>query len=65
MGKEITVVIQGERGSYSEVAATRLLGDKITLRCCERFEDVFKLATKKQYPVLPNPVRELPVRVYS
>jgi len=65
MGKEITVVVQGERGSYSEAAATRLLGDKIALRCCERFEDVFKLATKKRYPVLPDSLRELPVRVYS
>ena len=48
MAKEITVAIQGERGSYSEVAATHLLGKKIKLRCCERFEDVFKLAAKQQ-----------------
>ncbi len=55
-GKEVTVVVQGERGSYSEVAATRLLGDKITLRCCERFEEVFKLAAEKndtQYCLIP------------
>ena len=48
MAKETTVAIQGERGSYSEVAATHLLGKKIKLRCCERFEDVFKLAAKQQ-----------------
>jgi len=55
MVKEITVVIQGERGSYSEVAATRLLGDKIEFRCCERFEDVFKLTAEKdtQYCLIP------------
>ncbi len=55
MAKKTTVVIQGERGSYSEVAATYLLGDKIRLRCCERFEDVFKLAAKSdtQYCLIP------------
>ena len=55
MAKKTTVVIQGERGSYSEVAATCLLGDKIRLRCCERFEDVFKLAAKNdtQYCLIP------------
>ncbi len=55
MGKEITVAVQGERGSYSEVAARRLLGDKITLHCCERFEEVFKLVTKNntQYCLIP------------
>ena len=53
--KETTVVIQGERGSYSEVAATRLLGDKIALYCCERSEDVFKLAKRKdtQHYLIP------------
>ena len=55
MGKEITVAVQGERGSYSEVAARRLLGDKITLRCCERFEEVFKFVAKNdtQYCLIP------------
>ena len=54
-GKEITVAVQGERGSYSEVAARRLLGDKITLRCCERFEEVFKLVAKNdtQHCLIP------------
>lgn len=53
--KEFIVAIQGERGSYSEVAATRLLGDKVTLRCCERFEDVFKLTAESdtQYCLIP------------
>ena len=55
MAKVIKVVIQGERGSYSDVAATRLLGDKIALHCCERFEDVFKRAANKddQYCLIP------------
>ena len=55
MAKVIKVVIQGERGSYSDVAATRLLGDKIALHCCERFEDVFKRAVKKdtRYCLIP------------
>ena len=54
-GKENTVAVQGERGSYSEVAATRLLGDKIALHCCERFEEVFKLAAENdtQYCLIP------------
>ena len=54
-GKEITVVVQGEHGSYSEVAAVCLLGDKIAVHCCERFEDVFNLATKNdtQYCLIP------------
>ena len=43
---EETVAIQGERGSYSEVAATRLLGDETKFRCCERFEDVFKFTAE-------------------
>lgn len=53
--KEFIVAIQGERGSYSEVAATRLLGDKVTLRCCERFEEVFKLTAESdaQYCLIP------------
>ncbi len=55
MPKAIKVIIQGERGSYSDVAATRLLGDKITLHCCERFEDVFKLtaAGDSRYCLVP------------
>ncbi len=54
MTKE-SVAIQGERGSYSEVAATRLLGDEIKFRCCERFEDVFKLTTEgdSRYCLVP------------
>lgn len=55
MVKEITVAIQGERGSYSEVAAERLLGKKVKLYCCERFHDVFKLTVEKntQYCLVP------------
>jgi len=55
MVKKTTVIIQGERGSYSEVATARLLGNQIELRCCKRFEDVFELAAKKdtQYCLIP------------
>lgn len=39
-----TVAIQGERGSYSEEAATRLLGSDTEIKCCEYFPEVFRLA---------------------
>lgn len=50
-----TVAIQGERGSFSEEAAVRLLGRAITIRCCEHFEEVFRLtaAGQTRYCVIP------------
>ncbi len=56
MGREkIIVAIQGERGSFSEEAAGRLLGKGIELRCCEHFEDVFRTAVggEARYCVIP------------
>jgi prephenate dehydratase len=37
----ITVAIQGERGSFSEESARKLLGSAIVLLPCRTFEDVF------------------------
>lgn len=56
MGREkIILAIQGERGSFSEEAASRLLGKSIELRCCEHFEDVFRLTVEGEahYCVIP------------
>lgn len=36
------VAFQGARGAFSEDAARQLLGDAITFKPCERFEDVFQ-----------------------
>lgn len=38
----MTVAIQGEAGSFSHEAALRLLGENISVLCCQRFEDVFR-----------------------
>lgn len=53
--KKTAVSIQGERGSYSEEAAVRLLGRNIDIRCCEHFEEVFQLAIDREvnYCVIP------------
>ncbi|MBI4446018.1 MAG: prephenate dehydratase [Acidobacteria bacterium] len=53
--KTIPVAIQGERGSFSEEAAIRLLGKNVEVHCCEHFEDVFRAAEKRRvrYCVIP------------
>lgn len=38
----MTVAIQGEAGAFSHEAALRLLGDGISVLCCQRFEEVFR-----------------------
>ncbi|MCS7044409.1 MAG: prephenate dehydratase [Bryobacteraceae bacterium] len=38
----MTVAIQGEAGSFSHEAALRLLGARIRVQSCQRFEDVFR-----------------------
>lgn len=38
----MTVAIQGEAGSFSHEAALKLLGDGISVLCCQRFEEVFR-----------------------
>lgn len=55
MADERVVAIQGERGSYSEEAAMRLLGPNTKFHCCERFEDVFKITISQEahYCLIP------------
>ncbi len=37
-----TIAIQGETGSYHEIAARQFFGDQIQLACCESFPELFK-----------------------
>lgn len=55
MDKKTQLAIQGERGSFSEEAAIRLLGNGVEIRSCEHFEDVFRLtmAGEARYCVIP------------
>ena len=55
MEEKLIVAIQGERGSFSEEAAERLLGRNIDILCCEHFEEVFQFAfeAKAEYCVIP------------
>jgi prephenate dehydratase len=49
------VAFQGERGAFSEVAARKLLGPRIEVLPCQRFEDVFRALhqRKVQAAVIP------------
>src|SRR5438093_4390428 len=43
-----TAAFQGERGAFSEEAARRLLGRRVEVTPCLRFEDVFRKLSDKQ-----------------
>lgn len=49
------VAFQGERGAFSEVAARRILGDRIVPVCCDSFETLFDKVESGQagYGVIP------------
>ncbi len=47
MCEKMIIAIQGERGSYSEQAATELLGFEVEVSCCEYFEEVFERTANK------------------
>ncbi len=55
MKSDMKIAIQGERGSYSEEAAIRLLGKEFDCACCHHFEDVFRQTAQGdvQYCVIP------------
>src|SRR5260370_42549232 len=50
-----TVAFQGERGSFSEEAAYKLLGRRIRLKACESFSTMFESVTsgKARYCLAP------------
>jgi prephenate dehydratase len=48
MSKKEVIAIQGERGSYSELAVLKLLGPEIKVSCCENFEEVFQRTEKEK-----------------
>jgi prephenate dehydratase len=39
--RELPVAFQGERGAFSEEAARKLLGPKVKVLPCARFEEMF------------------------
>jgi prephenate dehydratase len=47
---------QGERGAFSEEAARRLLGEKVQVRPCQRFEELFQRLEKKEVTAAVVPI---------
>ncbi len=55
MPKE-TAAFQGERGAFSEEAARRLLGRRVLVEPCVRFEDVFRRLSEKKVQAAVVPI---------
>lgn len=55
MSGKLIIAIQGERGSYSEQAASKLLGPGIQVFSCEHFDEVFRRTASKEvdYCLIP------------
>src|SRR5712692_4782081 len=51
-----TAAFQGERGAFSEEAARRLLGRRVRVLPCQRFEDVFRSLTEKKVQAAVVPI---------
>jgi prephenate dehydratase len=51
-----TVAFQGERGAFSEVAARKLLGARIEVLPCQRFEDVFRALHQRKVRAAVIPI---------
>jgi prephenate dehydratase len=55
-GTRESVAFQGERGAFSEEAARRLLGPRIEVLPCQRFEDVFRALHQKKVQAAVIPI---------
>src|SRR5881397_1637200 len=51
-----TAAFQGERGAFSEEAARRLLGRRVEVLPCVRFEDVFRNLSEKKVQAAVVPI---------
>ena len=51
-----TAAFQGERGAFSEEAARRLLGRRVQVAPCVRFEDVFRQLSEKKVQAAVVPI---------
>src|ERR1700680_871758 len=51
-----TAAFQGERGAFSEEAARRLLGSRVRVLPCQRFEELFRNLTEKRVQAAVVPI---------
>src|SRR5437016_2029280 len=51
-----TAAFQGERGAFSEEAARRLLGRRVNVLPCQRFEELFRNLTEKKVQAAVVPI---------